>query len=199
MPELAAFQRDFAAKIDRPIPAPVPMRVYRNTILLGALEALMASYPVTRMIVGDEAFEMLALAFARRHPPEAPILALYGSQFPDWLARQPVARQLEYLALRTLRHSPPKLSRGLIPSSSSRSSCAPIRQPVLPGSQPRQWRSGLPTRARSWARLRQSGDPAVRSSPGPERPSPALNSIPPATVCSSACAWVKPLAPRRWR
>ena len=40
MPELAAFQRDFAAKIDRPIPAPVPMRVYRNTVLLGALEAL---------------------------------------------------------------------------------------------------------------------------------------------------------------
>ena len=98
MPELAAFQRDFAAKIDRPIPAPVPMRVYRNTVLLGALEALMASYPVTRMIVGDEAFEMLALAFARRHPPEVPIMALYGSHFPEWLPNQTIARELEYLA-----------------------------------------------------------------------------------------------------
>lgn len=98
MPELAEFQRDFAAQIERPIPAPSPMRVYRNTVLLGALDALTASYPVTRMIVGDEAFETLALAFARRHPPEMPILALYGSQFPEWLAGQTIARQLEYIA-----------------------------------------------------------------------------------------------------
>lgn len=98
MPELAAFQRNFAAEIDEPIPAPSPMRVYRNTVLLGALDALMASYPVTRMIVGDVAFESLALAFARRHPPEAPILALYGSGFPEWLSNQAAARALEYLA-----------------------------------------------------------------------------------------------------
>lgn len=98
MPELAAFQRDFATQIERPIPTPSPMRVYRNTVLLGALDALAASYPVTRMIVGDEAFETLALAFARRYPPEMPILALYGSQFPEWLAGQAIARQLEYIA-----------------------------------------------------------------------------------------------------
>jgi hypothetical protein len=98
MPELAAFQRNFAAEIDRPIAAPSPLRVYRNTVLLGALDALTASFPVTRMILGDEAFETLALAFARRHPPEAPILALYGSAFPEWLSHQPIARELEYIA-----------------------------------------------------------------------------------------------------
>lgn len=98
MSELAAFQRDFAARIERPIPAASPMRVYRNTVLLGALDALAASYPVTRTIVGDQTFEALALAFARSHPPDVPILALYGGRFPEWLAGEAIASELIYLA-----------------------------------------------------------------------------------------------------
>jgi hypothetical protein len=98
MPELAAFQRDFAARLDRPMPAASPMRVYRNTVLLGALDALEANFPVTSAIVGARTFEALALAFARHSPPGVPILALYGSGFADWLASQGVARELPYLA-----------------------------------------------------------------------------------------------------
>ena len=98
MPELARFQRDFAAALDCPQPPAAPMRVYRNTVLLGAVEALAANFPVCAMIVGSEVFEDLALGFARTYPPGVPVLALYGSGFGDWLAGQRIADDLPYLA-----------------------------------------------------------------------------------------------------
>jgi Putative DNA-binding domain len=98
MPELAQFQHEFAARLERPMPASAPMRVYRNTVMLGAIEALAANFPVCAMILGERAFEANALAFARRHPPEVPVLALYGRGFGDWIAGQPVASELPYLA-----------------------------------------------------------------------------------------------------
>lgn len=98
MPELAAFQKNFAEQLEQLLPVASPMRVYLNTVLLGALDALVANFPVTREIVGSQAFEALALAFARRNPPEVPILAHYGREFPDWLTTQGVSRELPYLA-----------------------------------------------------------------------------------------------------
>lgn len=98
MPELARFQRDFVSALDQPMPAATPMRVYLNTVMLGAVEALAANFPVCAMIVGERAFEALALAFARRHPPAVPVLAHYGQGFGDWLAEQPVSGELRYLA-----------------------------------------------------------------------------------------------------
>ncbi len=98
MSELARFQRQFADGLTQMQPPATPMRVYLNTVMLGAFDALAANFPVTQEILGDRAFEALALAFARRHPPEQPILTHYGSRFPDWLAGQPVARELTYLA-----------------------------------------------------------------------------------------------------
>lgn len=97
MPELAMFQRDFVAALDADMPPAAPMRVYLNTVMLGAVEALAANFPVTAMILGDRAFEAHALAFARRYPPDTPVLALYGQGFADWLAREPVHRELPYL------------------------------------------------------------------------------------------------------
>lgn len=97
MPELARFQRDFVAALDQPTPATTPMRVYLNTVMLGAVEALAANFPVCAMIVGDRAFEALALAFARHNPPEVPVLVQYGQGFGDWLAGQPVSDELPYL------------------------------------------------------------------------------------------------------
>lgn len=98
MPELARFQRDFVATLDHPPVVASPMRVYLNTVMLGAIEALAANFPVCRMILGDRGFEAAALDFARRHPPEVPVLACYGSDFPGWLALQPVSNELPYLA-----------------------------------------------------------------------------------------------------
>lgn len=98
MSELAHFQRRFADGLNQVPPPPSPMRVYLNTVMLGAVDALADNFPVTRAILGERSFEALVLAFVRSHPPEQPILALYGGRFPDWLASQPLARELPYLA-----------------------------------------------------------------------------------------------------
>jgi hypothetical protein len=98
MPELARLQRDFVTAFEQPMPAATPMRVYLNTVMLGAVEALAANFPVCAMILGERDFEAHALAFARRHPPEVPVLALYGQGFGDWLAGQALSRELPYLA-----------------------------------------------------------------------------------------------------
>lgn len=98
MSELAEFQRGFVAALDQPMPSATPMRVYLNTVMLGAVEALGANFPVTAMILGDRSFEAHALAYARRYPPEVPVLAHYGQGFAAWLEGQPLARELDYIA-----------------------------------------------------------------------------------------------------
>ncbi len=72
--------------------------VYRNTTPNALIDALQGHYPVTREIVGDEAFDALAFEYARRHPPADPILIRYGERFADFLATQPWIDELPYLA-----------------------------------------------------------------------------------------------------
>jgi hypothetical protein len=97
MPELQQFQTDFLARASQATMRATPMAIYSNTALLGATDALSDNYPVTREIVGRRAFDILALTFARRCPPNTPVLAKYGSAFPDWLANEPIAKRLTYL------------------------------------------------------------------------------------------------------
>lgn len=95
LPDLATFQRQFAAAIDAPATGPVA--VYRNTVIHGAVEALRANYPVVGQIVGQEMFEGIAVEYSSGQPPRSPILALYGEAFPDWLGQQPWVDDLPYL------------------------------------------------------------------------------------------------------
>lgn len=97
MHDLAAFQQTFADLLDRHPERPDPMDIYRNTVRLGAVDALADNFPVVRELVGDEAFGMLANEFASIHPPESPILALYGASFDGWLDLQPIPFELGYL------------------------------------------------------------------------------------------------------
>ena len=94
-PDLIEFQRDFAAALDAP--ARGAMAVYRNTVLQGAVEALRANFPVVEQIVGPEMFEAIAVDYATACPPRKPVLALYGSRFPDWLDEQSWIEDLSYL------------------------------------------------------------------------------------------------------
>lgn len=94
-PDVLAFQREFAAALDRP--AAGAMAVYRNTVLHGAVEALRANYPVTEQLVGAEMFERIAVDFATECPPRRPVMALYGERFADWSETQPWVRDLPYL------------------------------------------------------------------------------------------------------
>ena len=96
LPDLACFQRQFAATIDQPVAG--AMAVYRNTVIHGAVEALAANYPVVAQIVGEEMFEGIAVEFASAYPPRSPFLALYGEAFAEWIEQQAWAGDLPYLA-----------------------------------------------------------------------------------------------------
>lgn len=95
MSELHAFQRHLAEAISRPVGG--PLRVYRNTVINGAVEALRANYPVSARILGMEMFNAIAADFACAFPPVSPILALYGEHFAEWLEEQSWIREFPYL------------------------------------------------------------------------------------------------------
>jgi hypothetical protein len=92
---LLEFQRDFASAIAAP--ADGPMRVYRNTVLSGCVDALRDNYPVVAQLLGDEMFEAVAAEHAGQCPPRKPVLAVYGTRFPDWLEAQPWVQDLRYV------------------------------------------------------------------------------------------------------
>ncbi|RST31256.1 DUF2063 domain-containing protein [Sphingomonas ginkgonis] len=96
MSDLHDFQRDFAAAIDG-LPQGA-MRVYRNTVLSGCVEALRANFPVLNRLLGEELFTALAVDHASLCPPRSPVLAAYGQRFPDWLEEQPILLELPYLS-----------------------------------------------------------------------------------------------------
>jgi len=93
---LLEFQRDFAAAIGEP--AEGAMRIYRNTVLSGCVDALRANYPVVAQLLGDEMFDAAAAEHASQCPPRRPVLALYGARFPDWLREQSWFREIPYLS-----------------------------------------------------------------------------------------------------
>jgi hypothetical protein len=96
MSELLAFQRHFVEAISRPIGG--PLRVYRNTVIQGAVEALRANFPVVEQILGDEMFDCLAAEHAALFPPASPILAMYGEDFAEWLEEQSWLQEFPYLS-----------------------------------------------------------------------------------------------------
>jgi len=100
------FIRNFIAALDAPAldgPAQnvfgqAQFKVYRNTVALGALDALRANYPTTRNLVGDEWFDAVAHQYLRAHPPMQPCLLDYGRGFADFLLPYASSAELPYLA-----------------------------------------------------------------------------------------------------
>ena len=72
--------------------------VYRNNVVVGLVDALADSFPVTQALVGEEFFRVMAREFVRRSPPRSPVLALYGEGFAEFIAGFPPAAVLVYLA-----------------------------------------------------------------------------------------------------
>jgi hypothetical protein len=77
--------------------APDRFRVYRNTVLVGLVDALAATYPAVRALVGEEFFRAVAREAARANPPRTPVLIDWGGDFADFLAAFPPAARLPYL------------------------------------------------------------------------------------------------------
>ena len=60
--------------------------MYRNNVAVGLIGALEARFPVSRRIVGDDAFRAMARAFARARKPSSPVMIAYGWDFPEFAA-----------------------------------------------------------------------------------------------------------------
>lgn len=104
-------QHEFVrALFDPALPVPPAMRrtagheplrrfnVYRNNVMVSLREALAASFPVTRLMVGEAFFAAMARAFIPAHPPRSPVLACYGTEFPGFVGAFAPAATLPYLA-----------------------------------------------------------------------------------------------------
>jgi hypothetical protein len=105
--QLTAFQDGFgAALLGRAAQAPwlsalesqPGFSVYRNTVLTGCIDALQASYPTVRQLVGDDWFRAAAAVYARAHPPRDGRLVDYGRGFDGFLTTFAPAAELPYLA-----------------------------------------------------------------------------------------------------
>lgn len=72
--------------------------VYRNNRAVALADALSRSFPAVRTLVGTKFLRAAAVEFSRHHPPRDPVLALYGGEFPDFLAGFGPLETLPYIA-----------------------------------------------------------------------------------------------------
>jgi hypothetical protein len=109
-PALSRFQDDFAHALlgavrgEPPSPAidalirQAGFAVYRNTVVKGCADALLAQFPAVTRLVGEEWMRAAAIAYASVELPSTPVLLDYGASFPDFLRSFEPARALPYLA-----------------------------------------------------------------------------------------------------
>jgi len=110
MPSLAELQADFAAALTDPArPAPetvlrqvdLPQSrrfdVYRNNMMVSLIEAMEATFPVLRRLVGADFFQAAAKTYIGLEPPRSPVLLLYGRGFGDFLDGFDPAKDVPYL------------------------------------------------------------------------------------------------------
>jgi hypothetical protein len=103
---LASFRGAFAGALLDPassgplasIVAQPGFAVYRNTVMKGCVDALVANYPAVVSVVGEAWFRAAAAVFVRAHPPRTPMLVEYGAGFAEFLRAFPPAAELPYLA-----------------------------------------------------------------------------------------------------
>jgi hypothetical protein len=102
----AAAQAAFAAALLDPEADPPPglaapghadvrrrFAVYRNNVVVSAIDALEARFPVCAALLGPEFFRATARAFLAERPPRSRILFHWGDELPRFLATfEPVAR-----------------------------------------------------------------------------------------------------------
>jgi len=119
VPSLADLQTEFAAALADPaLPAPAGLGnaaapaglgrrtalaqsrrfdVYRNNVMVSLIEAMEATFPAVRRLVGADFFKAVAKVYIRRAPPRTPVLLLYGEGFGDFLDGFEPAAGVPYL------------------------------------------------------------------------------------------------------
>lgn len=104
------IQGEFAAALldaEKPVPRSVTSHtlrtpakrfgVYRNNVVAGLVNALRLRFSVVEKIVGKEFFAAMARVFAVAHPPQSPLLMLYGDTFAGFIATFEPTSDLPYL------------------------------------------------------------------------------------------------------
>ncbi|MCS3469730.1 hypothetical protein M2401_003470 [Pseudomonas sp. JUb42] len=101
---LAGFQDAFISALYGKDPETLPVLteqsgflVYRNTVMKGASDALLANFPTVERLVGTEWMQAAAARYVRLSPPTDARLLNYGKGFPDFLDAFEHARDLPYL------------------------------------------------------------------------------------------------------
>jgi hypothetical protein len=101
---LAGFQDAFISALYGKDPESLPILteqsgflVYRNTVMKGASDALLANFPTVERLVGTEWIQAAAARYVRQSPPTDARLLDYGKGFPDFLDAFEHARDLPYL------------------------------------------------------------------------------------------------------
>lgn len=101
---LAGFQDAFISALYGKDPESLPVLteqsgflVYRNTVMKGASDALLANFPTVERLVGSEWLQAAAARYVRKFPPADARLLHYGQGFPDFLDAFEHARDLPYL------------------------------------------------------------------------------------------------------
>jgi len=64
---------------------PVRVDIYRAAYRARLVAALRANVPVLHQVLGDEAFEALALGYLQAHPSTEPSIRWFGHRLADWL------------------------------------------------------------------------------------------------------------------
>lgn len=72
--------------------------VYRNNRAVSLIENLQATYPAVEKLVGGTFFTAAARAFIDVHPPSSPVMAEFGVQFGEFVAKLPGSQSIPYIA-----------------------------------------------------------------------------------------------------
>jgi hypothetical protein len=73
------------------------LQIYRNNFVLSLTEALEATFPVLKEMVGEEFFAQLAKAFIRQIPLEHASIATFGEQLPEFMTDLEQLTEMRYL------------------------------------------------------------------------------------------------------
>ncbi len=114
--QLSKFQNDFKElMLDQPealeqipedliailrsddIALPARLNVYRNNIIGGITEMLVATFPIIKDLVGEKFLEGMARNFIMQHPPEQGCLNTYGAGLGEFIEDFESAAGLPYL------------------------------------------------------------------------------------------------------
>ena len=74
------------------------LQIYRNNFVLSLTEALEVTFPVLRVMVGDDFFAQLAKAFIRTVPMSNAAVAEFGEALPDFMLDLEQLKEMPYLA-----------------------------------------------------------------------------------------------------